>query len=210
MSLTVFGFPKTRSLRVVWMLEELGLPYDYHLVNMAAGESQSPAYLGINPAGKVPALQTDEGILVESLAIVNYLGALKPDSGLIPVTPFARARYDQWTLFAVTELEQPLWTIAKNKFALPKEQRCSEIFPTAQWEFQKALRLLSLGLDTHPYILGDAFTAADILLTQTLFWGMAFGQPIEQDNLKDYLSRLGNRPALSAARNREQASMPQA
>ncbi|MBK8972146.1 MAG: glutathione S-transferase family protein [Hahellaceae bacterium] len=209
MSLTVFGFPNTRSLRAVWMLEELGLPYEYALINMQKGESQSPAFLAINPAGKVPALKTHEGVLVESLAIVNYLGGLCPDARLIPTTAYARGLYDQWTVFAIAELEQPLWTIAKNKFALPKDQRCSEIFPTAQWEFQKALRLLSQGLGDQNYILGDTFTAADILPGHTLFWGTAFNQPIKQDNLKHYLSRVGARPALAAARSREKAAMPQ-
>lgn len=208
MSLTVFGFPNTRSLRVTWMLEELGLPYDYHLVNFTRGESQSPEYLAINPAGKVPALRTAEGMLFESVAIVNYLAALAPGNGLVPEQdPWARAQYDQWTLFAVTELEQPLWTIGKNKFALPKEQRCPAIFPTAEWEFQKALRLLSEGLGSRPFILGESFSAADILLVHTLFWGMAFKQPVEADNLKAYISRVGARPALAAARAREQGAL---
>ena len=208
MSITVFGFPSSRSIRVTWMLEELGLAYDYQLVNMSKGESQSPAYLAVNPAGKVPALQTEQGILTESVAILNYLGALKPDEGLIPAhTLFERARYDQWCLFAVTELEQPLWTIGKNKFALPKAQRCPEIFPTAEWEFQKALNLLSDGLGENAYILGSHFSAADILLAHTLFWGRDFKQKIEAVNLQDYMQRLSQRPALAAARKKEQDAL---
>ncbi len=208
MTLTVFGFPNSRSLRVTWMLEELGLPYDYHLVNFSKGESRSPEFLAVNPAGKVPAIRTANGILGESLAIVNYLATLVPDNMLIPRDdPWQRALYDQWTLFAVTELEQPLWTIGKNKFALPKEQRCAEIFPTAQWEFQKALHLLSEGLGQQSYILGDHFGAADILLAHTLFWGMAFKQPIEAANLRAYMGRIGARPALARARQREQAAL---
>jgi glutathione S-transferase len=207
MKITVYGFPNSRSLRVTWMLEELGLDYDYHLVNMAKGESRSPEFLAINPGGKVPALQTDDGILTESAAILNYLGALKSDSGLIPNgSPFQRARYDQWCLYAVTELEQPLWTIGKNKFALPKEQRCAEIFPTAQWEFQKALGVMSQGLGSQDFILGNTFSAADILLAHTLFWGMAFKQPIEAANLQAYMARMNSRPALAAARAKEQAA----
>ena len=209
MNLKVYGFPNTRTLRVTWMLEELGLDYEYQLVDMAKGEAQSPAYLEINPAGKVPSLSADGAILTESAAIVNFLGALKPQAELIPAaSPLRRASYDQWCNFAITELEQPLWTIGKNKFALPKEQRCPEIFPTAQWEFQKALDLLSRGLGQHDYILGDSFSAADILIAHTLFWGMAFKQPIEQDNLKAYVGRMGVRPALASARAREQAAKP--
>jgi glutathione S-transferase len=207
MNLTVYGFPNTRTLRVTWMLEELGLDYDYQLVDMAKGESKSPAYLEMNPGGKVPALKADGAVITESLAIVNLVGSLKPEAGLIPDTsPLRRAVYDQWCSFAISELEQPLWTIGKNKFALPKEQRCEQIFDTASWEFQHALEVLSVGLGVQDYILGEQFSAADILLAHTLFWGMAFKQPIEQENLKAYLGRTGVRPALAAARAREQAS----
>lgn len=209
MTITVYGYPNTRTLRVTWMLEELGLEYDYKLVDFAKGESQSPGYLEINPGGKVPALVVDGATLTESAAIVNYLGTMKPELGLIPVSsPLRRAIYDQWCNFAIAELEQPLWTIGKNKFALPKEHRCEEIFDTAAWEFQKALTLFSQGLGDQDYILGSDFSAADILLAHTLFWGMAFKQPIEQENLKAYIGRVGIRPALSSARAREQSALP--
>lgn len=207
MNLTVYGFPNTRTLRVTWMMEELGLDYDYELVDMTKGQSKSPGYLEMNPGGKVPSLKADGAIVTESLAIVNLLGALKPQLGLVPdASPLRRAIYDQWCCFAIGELEQPLWTIGKNKFALPKEQRCPEIFETATWEFQNALEVFSMGLGVQDYILGDQFSAADILLAHTLFWGMAFKQPIEQENLKAYVGRTGVRPALAAARAKEQAS----
>ncbi len=207
MNLTVYGFPNTRTLRVTWMMEELGLDYDYELVDMTKGQSKSPGYLEMNPGGKVPSLKADGAIVTESLAIVNLLGALKPQLGLVPdASPLRRAIYDQWCCFAIGELEQPLWTIGKNKFALPKEQRCPEIFETAAWEFQNALEVFSMGLGVQDYILGDQFSAADILLAHTLFWGMAFKQPIEQENLKAYVGRTGVRPALAAARAKEQAS----
>lgn len=199
----VHGYPNTRTLRVTWMLEELGLEYEYHFVDMMKGEARAPDYLAINPGGKVPALEHDGGVLTESGAIVNYLGALKPDSELIPQTAYRRAIYDQWCFFAMAELEQPLWTIGKNKFALPKEVRCPEIIETAAWEYQKALGLLSEGLGEHEYILGEQFSAADILVGHCLFWGMAFKQPIKQANLTAYMGRVGARPALAQARKRE-------
>jgi len=190
------------------MLEELGLNYDYHLVDFTKGESRSDEYLAINPAGKLPAIMTEGQALTESCAIVNYLAAGHPDAELIPTaSPFRRAMYDQWCFFAVTELEQPIWTMAKHKFALPKDQRCTEVLSSAAWEFQKALNLLSDGLGDKDFILGEHFSAADILLAHTLYWGMAFKQPVEQDNLKAYLGRTGVRSALAAARAREQAAL---
>jgi glutathione S-transferase len=200
----VFGHPKTRSLRVVWLLEELDLEYDYQLVNFAKGESQSEAFLKVNPAGKVPALAVDGQVITESGAMVTVLADKYASGNLIPKagTP-ERAVYEQWSYFALTELEQPLWTMGKHKFALPKAQRVAEILPTAVWEFQKALDLLSKGLGDKDYILGDAFSAADILIAQILRWALSFGQTIEQKNLQDYLSRVESRPSRAAADMRE-------
>jgi len=200
----VFGFPKTRSLRVTWMLEELGLDYDYQLINFAKGDSQSEAFLKVNPAGKVPAIQEDGMVMIESGAIVTYLADKFSSGELIPKTgTHERAKYEQWSFFALTELEQPLWTMGKHKFALPKDYRVAEILPTAAWEFQKAVKLLSEGLADNDFILGDAFSAADILIAHTLRWGMSFKQPVDQENLKAYLERVESRAARSAADQRE-------
>lgn len=171
------------------------------------GESQTPAYLDINPAGKVPALKADGAYLTESAAIINFLAALRPEQELVPnASPLRRAQFDQWCYFALAELEQPLWTIGKHKFALPKAQRCEAVIPSAEWEFQRALQWFSQGLGDNSFILGEHFSAADILLAHTLFWGMAFKQEITQENLKTYVGRLGVRPAVASARAREQAA----
>ncbi len=208
MSLTVYGYPNTRSLRVTWTLEELQLDYEYRLVDLAKGELQSPEFLAINPAGKIPALQCEDGILTESGAIAEYLVERHPGAALMPAEgAFRRGVCRQWCLFALTELEQPVWTIGKHKFALPRDQRCAEIFPSAGWEFQRALKRLSEGLGDQDYLLGDSFSLADIFIGHTLFWGMAFKQPIEAPNVRAYVERLGQRPALKAARSREQAAM---
>jgi glutathione S-transferase len=205
---TVYGFPNTRSTRITWMLEELEVPYQFHLVNLSTGDAKSPDYLAINPSGKVPAIKVDDTIILESGGIVAYLGDCHPEAKLVPKAgTLDRARYDQWSYFALCELEQPLWTMGKNKFALPKEQRCRAILPTAEWEFQQALQLLSTGLGSNDYILDNQFSAADILLGHTLFWGAAFKQPIHQENLQAYMARLSQRPALARANRTEQAAM---
>ncbi len=99
----------------------------------------------------------------------------------------------------MSELEQPLWTIGKHKFALPKEQRVKDVIPSAQWEYQQALTLFSEGLGNSPYILGESFSAVDILLLQTLQWGLAFQQDLTQDNLVAYFARGTARPAYQRA-----------
>lgn len=204
MSLTLYGYPNTRALRVTWLLEELGLDYDYKYVDLLKAEAREPEFLEINPAGKLPALKTEGGVITESLAIMNYLCALRPEAELIPnLSPFRRAQYDQWCSFALTELEQPMWSISKHKFALPKAHRFSEAIPSFEYEFQVALDLLSRGLGSNDYILGDQFSAADILLGHSLFWGVSFKQKIQQENINAYIGRLGVRPALNLAMEKE-------
>ncbi len=205
--LKVYGYPNTRSVRITWLLEELALPYTYERVDMQHGQHRSEAFLSKNPAGRIPLLETEHGLISESGAIINYLASLKPDAELIPsLSSYRRAIYDQWLFFTLTELEQPLWSIAKHTFALPKEQRCEAVIASAQWEFQRALKVLAQGLGDKPYMLGDRFTALDVPLAHTLFWAMAAKQPIEQANINDYIGRMAVRPALSAAREREQQS----
>lgn len=204
MSLTLYGYPNTRTLRATWLLEELGLDYQYRVVDLLKAQAKAPDFLEVNPAGKLPVLKTEGGVITESLAILNYLCALQPEAELIPtLSPFRRAQYDQWCSFAVTELEQPMWTISKHKFALPAERRVSDVIQTAEYEFQIALDLLSRGLGPNRYILGEQFSAVDILLGHTLFWAVSFKQKIEQENINEYIGRLGVRPALNSAMEKE-------
>lgn len=205
--LKVYGAAHTRSMRVVWALEELGVEYDYQAIDLASGKAREETFLAINPGGKLPALEDGGFILTESAAMVEYIADKYPEKGLIPsIATQARAKHQQWSYFVMTELEQPLWTIGKHKFALPKEHRVGDVLNTAAWEFQRALNLLSKGLDEQTFLLGETFTVVDILACQTLLWGRAFKQPIEQENLQSYVQRLSARPALAAALARESAS----
>jgi len=104
----LYEFPPTRSIRVRWTLQELGVPFEAVTVNMVKGEHKSPAFLKINPAGKLPALVDGDLLLTESIAIVLYLGEKYPDKGLVPADLAQRAELYKWLMFAATELEQPL------------------------------------------------------------------------------------------------------
>ena len=205
----IYGYPQTRSRRLTWMLEELEQDYEFVLIDFNKGESQSAEYLAINPAGKVPAMADGELILTESAAILTYLGDKFSGKGLVPTAGTAeRGIFDQWSYFALCELEQPLWTMGKHRFAIPEEHRVPEIMETAAWEFQRALNLLDLGLGDKPYILGDEFCGADILLCHTLIWAINFKQPVEEKTLQDYVTRCRQRPALARAISKEEASLP--
>lgn len=186
------------------MLEELGQDYEYELVQPGKIQSDYPEYLDVNPAAKVPVIRDGDFVLSESAAIILYLGDKFPEQKLVPPPGTElRARHEQWCFFALTELEQPLWNMVKHRYALPKEHRVREILETANWEYQKTLNLLADGLGKNTFILGEQFHGVDILLGHCLRWGLAFKQPLEQENLRDYLERLSLRPALERAQTRE-------
>ena len=202
--ITIYGCPKTRSVRAVWAMEESGAAYDYVKIDLAKGEGRQPWYRRVNPGGKVPALADGDFVLTESAAICTYIGDKFPDSRLAPaVGTRERAQYDQWCYFVIGELEQPLWTMAKHRFALPQEWRVSAVIDTAIKEFAVALRLLDDGLGDRLFILGETFTCADILIAQTLLWAKKADVLPESSRLLAYLDRTISRSAYSRARLRE-------
>jgi glutathione S-transferase len=197
----VFGGINSRAIRCIWTLEEVEAPYEIHPIDFAKGEQRSPEFLALNPAGKVPAFRHGELVLTESAAICNYIAEQFPEKGLIPVSGGPeRAHFDQWMFFAMSELEQPLWSMGKHRFALPEAQRIPEMIEVAKWEFDRALEILRLGLGHRDYILGENFSVADILLGQTLFWARTFKLPVEHANLVTYSERLRERPAFQRVR----------
>ena len=129
--LTVYGCPNTRSTRVVWALEEAGADYEYVPIDLRIGAGLQPDYLALNIGGKVPTLVDGGFVLTESGAICTYIGDRFPGAGLVPpVGTKERASYNQWCYFALSELEQPLWTLAKHRFALPKQYRVPAVLDT--------------------------------------------------------------------------------
>jgi glutathione S-transferase len=199
----LYGCPNSRSLRAVWALEEAAAEYEYMPVDLFKGAARTPEFLVLNPAGKVPVLVDGELTLTESGAIIDYIGAKFPASGLVPRDAAARANCLRWMFFVTTELEQPLWTIAKHRFALPKDRRVGGIENTAQWEFAVAADLVDKAVGGRKFICGDAFTGADILLVHTLAWARSAKIILESPRLPAYMENLQTRPALARARRRE-------
>jgi glutathione S-transferase len=196
----LYGMPHTRSFRVLWALEEIGVEYEYQLVNLGKSEGKTPEFLALNPSGKLPAIKDGELVLTESAAICSYLADAYPDKNLIPVVGTAeRALYNQWCFFVLSELEQPLWTMGKHKFALPKEYRVPEVLKTAGFEYVRALSVLETGLKGREFIVGDHFTMADLLMGHTLNWAQAFKIDHGSELLDRYLDRIRHRPAWTRA-----------
>ncbi|RTR29679.1 glutathione S-transferase family protein [Shewanella atlantica] len=201
----LYGVPRSRSLRVSWTLEELGIDWQYHFINFAKGDSRSADFLAVNPCGKVPALTDGELVLTESAAIVLHLAEKYGDRKLLPEAGSdLSAIHHRWVSFIICELEQPLWTMGKHKFALPENLRQSSILPVAKWEFDKAAGVAENWLPDSDYLLGGSLSAADILLAHTLLWATRFEQDIPP-KLAAYRDRVTARPAMAKALEKEMA-----
>ncbi|EKT4487147.1 MAG: glutathione S-transferase family protein [Shewanella algae] len=203
----LYGTPRSRALRVSWLLEELELPWEFHFVDMAKQQNRTPEFLALNPCGKIPVLEDDGLVLTESAAIMLYLAERYGEGRLLPKPGTAASGHHyQWLSFVITELEQPLWTMGKHRFALPEEQRVAAIQATAVWEFNKAAAIAEQWLPDSPFLLGDELTVADILLAHTLNWATIFEQQIPP-KLAAYRDRLNLRPAMKKALDKASANL---
>ena len=203
----LYGTKKSRSFRCIWAAEEAGLSYEYIEVALGSTESNgshTDNYRQLNFQGKVPTYCDSHVTLTESAAIVSYFAKMSPEKKLIPEdNTIARAHYDQLSFFVLSDLEQPLWTYAKHRFAIPKEYRIAEVYPTTHWEFSKSQKALTRLIGEHPteFALGKQFTMVDILIAQTLNWAQAFKFEV-LPGLLDYKNRLYSRPACIAAKEK--------
>ena len=127
----LYGFPPTRSIRALWTLRELDVDFEFVNVDPTKGELRRPESLALNPAGKLPDLVDGDFVLTESVAIVIYLAEKYPEKGLLPSGLRARAEVNRWLLFSATELEQPLWRIARHTSLYPPEKRLTAEIPIA-------------------------------------------------------------------------------
>src|SRR5512135_813070 len=166
----LYEFGPTRSIRVRWTLQELGVEFESIIVNLVAGEHRSPDFLKINPAGKLPVLVDGDFVLTESVAIVLYLAEKYPLKGLIPTDLRQRAQVYRWLLFAATELEQPLWRIARHTALYPEDQRLPGDVLLASQEFRAMADVLEKHMEQRQFVVGDGVTVADFVLAYTLDW----------------------------------------
>lgn len=205
--LKLYGFGPSRSFRALWALEETGLAFEHIETALRKdatleNSAKHPNYLALNSQGKVPTLVDGDKVLTESVAIVNYIARLAPESKLIPTSVSELARYDELSCFILAELEQPLWSKGKHLFALPEEQRVPAMFDTAAFEWAKAVRSLDALLDESEFALGDQLSAIDILLAHTFNWAQRF----EFDVPEKYIA-LRDRHFARPAAQRALASM---
>lgn len=190
------GSRGSRVSRVVWMLEELGEPYEFVPVKL-----RSPEAYALNPSGKVPILVDDDFVLTDSAAICVYLAEKHADKGM-GANPglTGRAEMDSWMHFAQSEFEAPLWNKLRHRFILPSEVRV-DVGPAAAYDFASEVKALDRRLGEKQFALGDRFSAVDVLLGDMGAWARAGKFPIASDSVNAYMDRVLGRPA----RTRSQA-----
>ena len=194
--LTLHHSPNTRSTGALILLEELGAPYTLHAMDMKAGEHRQPAYLAINPLGKVPAVTHGDALVTEQVAVFIYLADLFPAAGLAPALDDPlRGPYLRWIAFYGSSFEPALIDRAQKHVPPPGM--------AAYGDYDTVIATLVAQLDKGPYLLGERFSAADVLWGTALGWTTTFGLVPELPVIKAYIERIGARPAVLRARAKD-------
>ena len=190
-TLVFFHAPNTRSSGTRILLEELSAPHELRVVNMKAGEQRKPAFLAVNPMGKVPAILHRGELVTEQAAIFIYLADLFPKAGLAPA-PDDRLRgpYLRWLVYYGSSFEP-----AVVDRALKREPAPPAMSPYG--DYDTMLKTLTDQLAKGPYLLGERMTAADVLWGTALAWTTAFKIVPELPVIMDYVERVGARPSVA-------------
>ena len=193
-NLTLYHAAPSRSSIVRWMFEEIGEPYDVHLLSLSKGDNRAPDYLAVNPMGKVPALRHGDVVITEAAAICTYLADEYPRAKLnVPVGDPRRGPYLKWLFFGPSCIEPAMMDRA---FPRKEEARRGAL---GYGDFDTVLNVVAKAVASGRFILGDQFTAADVVIGSGLRFGMMFKLLPERDEFMAYTQRLAKRPALQRA-----------
>lgn len=195
---TLYGHPHSRAHRVMWMLKELGLDYDHVPTDFLAGGTRDPAFLQINPNGRVPALTDDEGQnFFESLAINLHL-ARKHGGPIAPANTVEDGLATQWSFWVLTEIEKPLLFTCANLALFPETDRAPAEIEIGLKRLDRPFSVLEAHLVSRDYLLGDRFTVADLNVAGTMALGVTCGVPMEKfPSMQAWLLRCLARPAAA-------------
>ena len=166
---------------------------------------RDPKLFEINPSLKVPVLKDGDDYIIDSVAIIQYLadkhGQLTAKAGTIQ-----RAHQDSFTQFAVDDVELTVWVAAKHSFALPAELRVPDVKRACVFDFDRAMKSLSVRLADRPYVMGENFTVPDLLLGHCAMWATGIGWTIPAGNVAEYVARIHARPAFQATLSARKAA----
>jgi glutathione S-transferase len=194
---TLYHSPNTRSSLVLWLLEEIGVPYDLKLLNMQIGAQRTAAQLAINPMGKVPVLQHMGQTVTESGAIATYLADLYPEAKLAPkIGDPLRGPYLRWMFFYPACFEPAI--VDK---ALKRDEGMASMSPYGSYD--ATITAIANTLKAGPYMLGEQFSALDIVYGAGLGWTMMFKVVPERAEFTNYVAQLRKRPAWISAQKKD-------
>ena len=200
--LTLYHAAPSRSSIAQWMLEEIGEPYDLRVLSLKDGDNRKPAYLAVNPMGKVPALRHGDTVITEAAAICCYLADVFPQAGLsVPIGDPRRGTYLKWLFFGPSCVEPSITDKAFKRAEAPPRGALGH------GDYDTVMDVLADGVRTGPYLMGQQFTAADVVIGSGLRWGMQFKLVPERPEFVAYTRRLAERPALNRATEKDAALM---
>ena len=191
--LTLYHCAKTRSATILWLIEELGVPYDLVRIAVYSGESRKPEYLAINPMGKVPAIRHGDNVVADSAAIALYLAEQYPEAKLAPgLADSLRAAYLQWMVFRTGIMEPCITDKMKPRDGLSRG--------TLGWgDYETMVSVLSTALKKGPFLLGEQFSAADVVVGSGMAFVLTFDGLPHLPEFTSYVDRLEQRPARQRA-----------
>ena len=198
--ISIWGGATSRTLRAHWACEELELTYTPRLIGSRTGETQSAEFRRLNPKEKIPVLCDGDLVLSESAAIVTYLADTYGRGNLAPL-PFTseRALYNQWLSFIQMELDaHTLYVMRKHKDLANLYGEAPAAIETAIAGFNKQIQVVTEQLATRPFLLGEQFTGADIMLTSILTWAQNYGFDLDS-TLQTYTAAQTARTAYKRA-----------
>jgi glutathione S-transferase len=197
----VYGVPASRAFRTLWMLEELGVPYENIPTHFATGDTRKPEFLAINPNGHIPALVDGDVVMWESMAINLYL-AKRYDKGLQPKTIVDEAHAIKWSFWVMTEVENPLVTVMMHRMILPKDQRDPKTAESAAEKLANPFAVLDAELAERKYLVGDSYTVADVNVASVLSVAPMVGIEFSAyPHIERWLGVCTSRPACKKARS---------
>ncbi|HEX4235204.1 MAG TPA: glutathione S-transferase family protein [Caldimonas sp.] len=190
---TLFHSPHSRSAGALVLLEELGADYELKVLNLRQGEQRRTDYLAVNPMGKVPAIVHDGALVTEQGAVYAYLADLYPEAGMTPaIGDRLRGPYLRWLFFYGSAFEPAL-----VDRSLKREPAPPSTCPYG--DYDTMLKTLTDQLAQGPFLLGERFTAADVLWGTALRWTTMFKLVPDSPVVADYVMRVTARPAVARA-----------
>lgn len=200
--LKIYGQPRSRAFRVLWLANEAGIPYEHIPVSITADkpECKEPWFVALNPNARVPAIDDDGFVLWESAAINLYL-AEKYKCSLFPTTPQARGRMLQWAFYIANDVEPPMITMFQNRVLFPPEKRNAALGDSAEAQLVGKLKLLDEHLSKHAFFGGDRWDMADFMVASVLYTLAGIKYDLSKyPKLNAWLMASIERPAAKEAR----------